>query len=58
MPFTCPVCRRYSSKYETEKRLVDHLKDVHPTHPETLDRLAKQRISSYGVDVGKTKPTL
>lgn len=57
MPVTCPVCRRYSSKYNTEKDLFDHLQEVHPTHDETRSRLDKQRASSYGVEVGKTKPT-
>lgn len=58
VPFSCPVCRRYTSKYATEKHLLEHLKEVHPTHAETTSRLEKQRISTYGVDVGKSKPVL
>lgn len=58
MAVTCPVCRRYSSKYNSEADLMAHLKEIHPNDPETLDRLDRTRVASYGAaDItGKVKP--
>ena len=58
MAVTCPVCRRYSSKFNTEADLLDHLTEIHPNDPETQARLDRTRVASYGAAAitGKVKP--
>lgn len=53
----CLVCGRYSDLFETDKALTDHMTQIHPNDPRTLDRVKHQHVASYGSpDVGKTKP--